>query len=89
MIPPEAVAADGDEAAAPLPETPASDQGCFLDRELSWLQFNLRVLHQAGDGDTPLLERLKFLGIYHSNLEEFFMVRVGSLIHRNGMKRPR
>ena len=82
MIPPEAVAADGDEAAAPLPETPASDQGCFLDRELSWLQFNLRVLHQAGDGDTPLLERLKFLGIYHSNLEEFFMVRVGSLIHR-------
>ena len=40
------------------------------------------MLHQAGDADTPLLERLKFLGIYHSNLEEFFMVRVGSLIHR-------
>ncbi len=40
------------------------------------------MLHQAGDADTPLLERLKFLGIYHSNLEEFFMVRVGSLTHR-------
>lgn len=40
------------------------------------------MLYQAGDPDTPLLERLKFLGIYHSNLEEFFMVRVGSLTHR-------
>ncbi len=76
---------------APVDEAPAEQAGaavaadgqdCFLDRELSWLQFNLRVLHQAGDTDTPLLERLKFLGIYHSNLEEFFMVRVGSLIHR-------
>ena len=65
------------DAAAPE-QAPA----CFLDRELSWLQFNLRVLSQAGDQDTPLLERLKFLGIYHSNLEEFFMVRVGTLIHR-------
>ena len=63
-------------------EAPMEEPACFLDRELSWLQFNLRVLHQAGDPDTPLLERLKFLGIYHSNLEEFFMVRVGSLTHR-------
>ena len=73
---------DGGVAVLTKTKTPADDLGCFLDRELSWLQFNLRVLHQAGDPETPLLERLKFLGIYHSNLEEFFMVRVGSLIHR-------
>ncbi len=60
----------------------ADDRGCFVDRELSWLQFNLRVLETAGDSTVPLLERLKFLGIYRSNLEEFFMVRVGSLSHR-------
>ncbi len=71
-----------EEAPAQKDAAGADDLHCFLDRELSWLQFNLRVLHQAGDLDTPLLERLKFLGIYHSNLEEFFMVRVGSLIHR-------
>ena len=72
---------------APEPEAPEQetsepeDPGCFQDRELSWLQFNLRVLETAGDSSVPLLERLKFLGIYRSNLEEFFMVRVGSLTH--------
>ena len=58
------------------------DPGCFQDRELSWLQFNLRVLQTAGESSIPLLERLKFLSIYRSNMEEFFMVRVGSLSHR-------
>jgi polyphosphate kinase len=52
----------------------------FVNRELSWLSFNDRVLQEAADPDVPLIERLKFLGIYSSNLEEFFSVRVGTLI---------
>lgn len=55
----------------------------FIDRELSWCQFNTRVLLQVTDVKTPILEKLMFLSIYGSNLDEFFMVRIGSLSDQN------
>jgi len=62
----------------------------YLNRELSWVEFNQRVLNEALRDDLPLLERLKFLAITASNLDEFFQVRMGSLMlmRRSGRKTP-
>jgi polyphosphate kinase len=67
------------EAPAPEPVTELDDPGLYFNRELSWMEFNERVLELAEDPSVPLLERFKFSAIYSSNLDEFFMIRVAGL----------
>ena len=66
----------------PTPVEPISnldDPKWYLNRELSWLEFNKRVLEEAEDPSHPLLERIKFIGIFFNNLDEFFMIRISGL----------
>ena len=73
-----------------MPHDPFRSPDLYFNRELSWLEFNDRVLSQGTADDLPLLERVKFLAIVSSNLDEFFLVRVAGLMSaRRGCSPPR
>src|ERR671921_228174 len=76
-VPPE----PGDQPGGPQYDGGIDDPALYFNRELSWLDFNQRVLELAEDPEVPLLERVRFCGIYASNLDEFYMVRVAGM-HR-------
>jgi polyphosphate kinase len=78
-LPTGAAAPAANDAAVPVPAADLNDSRLYIHRELSQLQFNIRVLDQALDERTPLLERLKFLLIFSRNMDEFFEIRVAGL----------
>jgi polyphosphate kinase len=82
-VPPDSAAftgtAPGGRLEGPQYDGSIDDPALYFNRELSWLDFNQRVLELAEDPEVPLLERIRFCGIYASNLDEFFMVRVAGL----------
>ena len=80
-----AIAVAAPEPPPPPPINPDAPEW-YLNRELTWLAFNRRVLHEAQDDRTPLLERVKFLAIVSSNLDEFFMKRIGGLKQQIGAR---
>src|SRR5262245_8991506 len=75
----ETAAAVSEPKAVPESAINLVDPSLYLNRQISWLAFNERVLNEALSPHWPLLERVKFLAIYHSNLDEFFMIRVAGL----------
>ena len=72
-----------------MPKNPLKSPKLYINRELSWLEFNDRVLREGLDEELPLLERLKFLAIVNSNLDEFFLVRVAWLSQQQQSGRRR
>ena len=83
---PDPNAGHGIEAVTPAPEYDFEDPQYYLNREFSWLEFNRRVLFEAENENNPQLERLKFVALVNSNLDEFFMKRIGGLKQQLGSR---